>query len=148
MRVALDSSIIIYAEDMFTDQRRNVALELLATMPAESLVLPLQATGEALNWLVRKGKVPKILAVTRMARWLESYNSQATTLDVLDGAYELIADHDFQVWDAVILSASSEAGATILLSEDMQDGFRWRGVTIVNPFAATPHPLLLKILNF
>jgi hypothetical protein len=30
----------------------------------------------------------------------------------------------------------------LLLSEDLQDGFSWAGVTVTNPFAATCHPLL------
>ena len=35
----------------------------------------------------------------------------------------------------------------MLLSGDMQDGFVWRGVTVVNPFAATPHPMLVDLLR-
>lgn len=38
-------------------------------------------------------------------------------------------------------------GADLLLSEDLQDGFAWRGVTIVNPFADVPHPLLTALLR-
>jgi predicted nucleic acid-binding protein len=39
-----------------------------------------------------------------------------------------------------MLAAAAQAGCRLLLSEDMQDGFTWRGVTIRNPFAATPPP--------
>jgi hypothetical protein len=28
------------------------------------------------------------------------------------------------------------------LSEDLQEGFTWAGVTVVNPFASTQHALL------
>jgi predicted nucleic acid-binding protein len=52
-------------------------------------------------------------------------------------ATSLVEHHEFQVWDAVILAASAEAGAAVLLSEDMQHGFHWSGVTIVNPFVLT-----------
>ncbi len=35
----------------------------------------------------------------------------------------------------------------MLLSEDMQDGFVYRGVTVANPFAAALHPLLASVLE-
>jgi len=46
------------------------------------------------------------------------------------------------VWDALILSVAAENRCRLLLSEDLQDGFTWRGVTVANPFAMPLHPLL------
>jgi len=46
-----------------------------------------------------------------------------------------------------MISVASETGCRLLLSEDLQDGFTWRGVTIANPFAAQQHPLLGSLLN-
>ena len=37
--------------------------------------------------------------------------------------------------DAVILSAAAESGCRLLLSQDLQEGFTWNGVTVTNPFA-------------
>jgi predicted nucleic acid-binding protein len=63
-------------------------------------------------------------------------------------ASDLVADHQFAIWDAVILASASEAGCRLLLSEDMQDGFTWGGVTIANPFAPEPHKLLRGLLRY
>jgi predicted nucleic acid-binding protein len=52
-----------------------------------------------------------------------------------------------QFWDAMILSAAADAGCTLLLSEDMQNGFVARGVTVVNPLADAPHPRLAGLLG-
>ncbi|HZC22176.1 MAG TPA: VapC toxin family PIN domain ribonuclease, partial [Candidatus Binatia bacterium] len=49
-------------------------------------------------------------------------------------------------WDAIILSAAAEAGCRLLLSEDLQAGFTWNGVTVANPFAAKKHELLAELL--
>jgi predicted nucleic acid-binding protein len=38
------------------------------------------------------------------------------------------------------VSADADAGCTHLLSEDMMDGFIWRGCCVSNPFAAAAHP--------
>ena len=34
-----------------------------------------------------------------------------------------------------------------LFSEDMHDGFRWRGVTIINPFTDDPPPVVRELLS-
>lgn len=132
---------------MFQDPRREKTLALLKLIPPNRIVIPMQSAGETLNWLVKKGKVPKTLASERIANWLELYLSQPTTLTVMIAARDLISNHDFQVWDSIILAAAAEASADILISEDMQDGFTWRGVTIVNPFLSEPSPLLQKLIS-
>jgi predicted nucleic acid-binding protein len=65
----------------------------------------------------------------------------------MQAAADLATDHRLGIWDAVILSASSQAGCRLLLSEDLQDGFTWGGVTVVNPFAAERHALLEALLG-
>ena len=65
-----------------------------------------------------------------------------TTEIVLSRAVDVAVDHQLATWDAVVLAAAAEAGCRVLLSENMQDGFTWGGVTIVNPFAPSPHRLL------
>jgi predicted nucleic acid-binding protein len=47
---------------------------------------------------------------------------------------ELAVAHKFALWDAIMLAAAAASGCRVFLSEDMQDGFTWRGVTIRNPF--------------
>ena len=49
--------------------------------------------------------------------------------------------------DAMIAASVLDADCDTLWSEDMQDGFVWSGVTIVNPFAKSRHPLLETLLN-
>jgi predicted nucleic acid-binding protein len=47
----------------------------------------------------------------------------------------LIAERfGFRIYDSVILAAAIEAGCTMLLSEDMQDGQHVGSLTIRNPF--------------
>jgi predicted nucleic acid-binding protein len=47
----------------------------------------------------------------------------------------------------VILAAAAEADCRLLLSEDLQDGLSWRGVTVVDPFSGKKNELLKKALN-
>ena len=70
-----------------------------------------------------------------------------TLASTFSDAVDLATEHKLQIFHAIILTASAEAGCRLLLSEDMQDGFVWRGVTVVNPFVAVPHPLLADALR-
>lgn len=45
-----------------------------------------------------------------------------------------------------MLSAAADARCRLLLSEDLQEGFTWRGVTVTNQFRADKHPLLATVL--
>jgi predicted nucleic acid-binding protein len=147
MRIALDSNVMIYAEAASDDRRGQLALDLIEAIQAGDLLIPLQALGETLRWLITKGRVSREEAIERSSLWIAKYPSQETNLGVIRGAYELIGRHAFQSWDAIICSAASVGGARLLLSEDMQDGFRWRNVTIVNPFASPLSTVLQGILN-
>jgi predicted nucleic acid-binding protein len=145
---ALDSSILIYAEGADDDKRREIAASFIAHIGHNRIVLPVQAAGETLNWLVRKGGFSKNDAVTRIRQWLELCIPVAVTPKVFRAATSLVAEHDFQMWDAVIVASGAEAGATYLLSEDMQHGFGWSNIVILNPFIlsnAERHALATEI---
>lgn len=60
----------------------------------------------------------------------------------MSAAVDLATVHQISIWDAVILAAAVQAGCRLLLSEDLQHGFSWGGVTVVNPFIVPRHPLL------
>lgn len=138
---------MIYAEGEVDDPRVQTAKRLIETLPDKYIVIPCQCVGETLNWLVSKGRVEKPIAALRASRWTMRFSNQPTTPQVLSLAFELLTSHDLQVFDAIILAAASEAGAEFLLSEDMQDGFSWRGVTVVNPFAEPKTQLVEYIFN-
>lgn len=60
-------------------------------------------------------------------------------------AFEISATHQLQIWDALILAVAAESRCRLLLSEDFHDRFSWNGVTVVNPFAQAPSPLLERL---
>jgi predicted nucleic acid-binding protein len=51
------------------------------------------------------------------------------------------------MWDALVMAVAAENRCRIVLSEDLQHGFTWRGTTIVNPFLPDESPLLAAILS-
>ena len=147
MRIALDTNILVYAEGLNDDARRDAARELVARLPREETVLPLQALGELFRALTRKRRRAGDAARLSVLGWQDTFITLAASQDALLSAMDLACDHQFDIWDAVVVSTAAEADCRLLLSEDMQDGFVWRGLTIVNPFAAKRHPLLEAVLS-
>lgn len=146
MKVALDTNILAYAEGVNGSRMKRTALELIERLPAGSAVLPVQTLGELFRLLV--GKAGRSARDARFAilHWHNAFPLIDTSSAVLVAAIDLTVNR-FSIWDAVIVCAAAEAGCTLLLSEDMQDGFLWNGVTIVNPFAPARHPLLQALLD-
>jgi predicted nucleic acid-binding protein len=147
IRVALDTNILAYAEGLNGDARKQAALDLLLKLQQDLVVLPVQTLGELFNVLVRKAGRPPAAARAAIMSWRDSFQVVETTAKVVLSAADLAVQHQLGIWDAVILSGASEAGCRLLLSEDMQDGFTWGGVTVANPFAAPRHPLLDAMLH-
>jgi predicted nucleic acid-binding protein len=141
MLAALDSNVILYAEGFNDETRRRLTEAHIVMLGPKQISLSAQAIGEMVNAQIKQAKRSAEYAATRAKDWMIRHKIQDTTPKVLNEAFEIIERHNFQWWDAVILSAASNAGACVLLSEDMQSGFQWRKVTIVNPFLLNPTEL-------
>jgi len=150
IRIALDTNILAYAAgiDRSPDDEAKIrqARQVIAALAIHAtLVAPVQALGELFVVLQRgghsRGDARKIVLEFQEA--LGGADSAGATLA---SALDLSVDHEMQFWDSLILSAAVEAGCSLLLSEDMQDGLVVRGLTVVNPFAASIHRKLAQVL--
>jgi predicted nucleic acid-binding protein len=146
MRVALETNVLAYAEGARVI-RRNQTLELLERLPMDAIVLPAQALGELFHVLVRKASRQPTRAREAVLSWRDAYTVIDTSAAVIVNATDLASDHGLTIWDSVMLAASAEAECRLLLSEDFQEGFTWRGVTVTNPFATSLHPLFAALLR-
>ena len=146
MRVALDTNVLAYAEGANGVAMREKALKLIQRLPPGAIVLPAQTLGELFNVLVRKAKRRPVRAREAVLSWRDAYEVVETSASVIVSATDLASDHGLTIWDSVVLAASAESGCRLLLSEDLQEGFTWRGVTVTNPFAAAPHSILTALL--
>jgi predicted nucleic acid-binding protein len=147
VKVALDTNVLAYAEGINGAERRDAALSLIRRLPREAAVVPVQVLGELFNVLVRKGGKSRGDARDALLSWRDTFPVVETSPGVLLAATDLATDHQLGIWDAVILSAASQSGCRMLLSEDLQEGFTWAGVTVVNPFASPQHALLDVLLG-
>lgn len=144
MKIALDTNVLVYAEGVGDAARESAAIAIAASLPAGATYLPSQVLGELFNVLVRRG-FSRERARDAARDWHDTFSPIETTSSLVLAAMDLAVRHNLRVWDALILSAAAEADCSVLLSEDFQDGFSWNGVTVCNPFADTPHPLIAHL---
>jgi predicted nucleic acid-binding protein len=142
VRLALDTNVLAYAEGVNGTSRREASLELIRKLPPESIILPVQVLGELFNVLVRKAGRSRSDARAALLSWHDTFTVIETSAEIVLAAADLATAHQIGIWDAVIVSAASQAGCRLLLSEDLQQGFTWGGVTVVDPFASPRHALL------
>ena len=147
MKVALDTNVLAYAEGTNGAGMRAKAVTLIERLPGDAVVIPVQTLGELFNVLVRKAKRRPDRARAAVLGWKDAYETIETSGSVMVHAADLAADHGLTIWDAVVLAAAAEAGCRLLLSEDLQNGFTWRGVTVTNLFSDARHPLLDALLT-
>ena len=147
VKVAIDTNIIAYAEGLNDAERKSAATGLLRAIPRSSIVLPVQVLGELYHVLIRKGGWSRPDARDAVRRWYDSVALVTTSAAVFISALDLATDHRLSIWDSVIIAAAASADCGLLLSEDLQDGFGWHGVTVANPFATAQHPLLEALRN-
>ncbi len=146
MRLALDTNILAYAEGVNGAPRKKAALDIIEKLPAASTFLPVQVLGELFHVLVRKAGRSREQAREAILSWQDAFLLIETSPAVMLAATDLAAHHAVSIWDAVVLSAAAAAGCRLLLSEDLQSGFTWNGVTIANPFSPIKHELLAAVL--
>jgi predicted nucleic acid-binding protein len=141
--IALDTNILVYADSPDDlHGRYEKALNIIAAVSSLENCLPLQVLGEYLNVCRRKKKLEMAIAVERASSYVDLFETPTTAFIDLAEAGNLAQAFNLQFFDALILTVSRRAGATMLLSEDMHDGLEVGGLRIVNPFDAANQALL------
>jgi predicted nucleic acid-binding protein len=151
LRIAFDSNLLIYRAKVWRaegdrEKTARVSALVLALTENATIIIPHQVLGETYNAMLRYGYA-RADCRTTVLDWADQFETAASSETASRSAIDLSTDHKVQFWDALILSVAAEAGCSLLLSEDLQPGFSWRGVTVVNPLAETLDERLVRILD-
>jgi len=136
VRRFLDTNILVYAYDLNAPAKRAVALGLVErgwTVPGEAAI-SVQVLQELHVNLVKRG-VSQTEA-TRIVRDFADWPVVDNTLKLLQAALSEQARWKISLWDSTILAAARFSGASQLITEDLNHGQDYGGVTVLNPFLA------------
>lgn len=146
MSVTFDSNVLVYAFDDAAGRKHERARALIYEARDSSLILTAQALGEFLNVVRRKMPQHQDIVRDQADRLCALFPIIPTrAADMIRGA-DFARRHSLQYWDSVIWQVASAAGATALISEDMQDGLVLDGMMVINPFNAANDELVSLLL--
>lgn len=136
MPTFVDTNVLVYAHDASESQKHPVARAIVEGLWASrSGTLSTQVLQEF--YVVATRKLPEPMARSEAREIVALYSSwQLVRVDVemiLD-ATRLDESAGLAFWDALIIEAARRAGATRILSEDLQAGRAFDDIVVENPF--------------
>lgn len=131
----VDTNILIYGHDRSAGDKHDRASQLIQRLwDSGTAVLSTQVLQELCINLRRR--VSPALPVDEVRRLLQDYlaweivvNDAGSTLN----AFDLEVKYKISFWDALILQAAEDSGATVLYSEDLAAGQHYGNILVINP---------------
>jgi predicted nucleic acid-binding protein len=138
VEIFFDTNILLYAYDTDAGEKRARALALVAEAFKQPTryALSVQVLQEFFVNFIRKGQSDESAAtlIDDFSRW----HIIANTHDLFLNGLQARARWQLSLWDAMIVAAAEQAGATILYTEDLNHGQSYGNVRAINPFLAPP----------
>ena len=119
--------------------RRNIAIDIVDAIGPDRILLPMQAAGETVNWLIRKGGLTRPQAVERISWWMD----RMKFLPVEVAAFRSALRHGRAPSLAALgcrhpRRQRGSAERNVFCPKTCSMALHWNGVTIVNPFGLSP----------
>ena len=137
MKTFFDTNVLVYAFDVDAPAKRKKAALLLSERAAAGEVLiSTQVLQEFYVAVTRKLAQPLAEEAALVAtRELTAFPIINVDANLVLAAIRSSREHRISFWDALIVEAARSGGASVLYSEDFNDGQRFDGAMVKNPFA-------------
>jgi predicted nucleic acid-binding protein len=137
-RIFIDSNVFLYAADEGIALKSARSGDWLRYLLQAGLgVANLQVLNEVTNVLIKRGGM-RPEAVFSIVDGYALFGSGAINVATVAAARIIHFENGYSWWDCLLLASAIELQCRLFLSEDMQDGHRIRGLTIINPFLHSP----------
>jgi predicted nucleic acid-binding protein len=132
----LDTNVLVYAFEKGDTSKKQVARQLLRRLTnTGSLCLSTQVLQELFVTLTRKAARPSTTEeATTILDNLAQWPVIVIDYPAIRAAADLSKRARLSFWDALVVVAASCSGASVLYTEDLNDGQEILGVRITNPF--------------
>ena len=137
-----DSNIWLYrllidpeCNDAAERRKRNLAAALTSR---ENILISTQIINEVCSVLSKKAKISEIQIREIIQEFYDGCVVIQLDRNIILRASELRTQYSFSFWDSLIVASALAADASILYSEDMQDGLIISNqLTLINPFRSS-----------
>lgn len=135
----VDTNVLIYAHDVDAKAKHDVAKNALRELWSQRTgLLSMQVLQEFYVNVTRKIASPLPKDAARLVVNTYSIWCMETTAAEIAAAFRIEDETHIDFWDALIVASAAKAGATRLLSEDLNAQQIIAGVRVENPFSALP----------
>ena len=137
-KVFLDTNILVYAYDVSSGSKHDVARNIVADLwNLRTGVLSIQVLQELFVTVTKKIPKPLDVKTTRdIVRDFLLWEVVDNDGELMMAAMDVQMKYHYAFWDSLIIAAAIKSGASILITEDLNNGRIIEGVLIKNPFVA------------
>jgi len=137
-KVFLDTNILVYAYDISSGSKHDVARNIVADLwNFRTGVLSIQVLQELFVTVTKKIPKPLDVKTTRdIVRDFLLWEVVDNDGELMMAAMDVQMKYHYAFWDSLIIAAAIKSGASILMTEDLNNGRIIEGVLIKNPFVA------------
>jgi predicted nucleic acid-binding protein len=138
MKAFIDTNIFVYAQDNSDKAKTKIAQEIIAKLFLEKRgFISTQVIQEFCNVFLKKSEKP--LQPNDIAEIIDELLvpllAHTPDSSFYKRAISIYSKFSLSFYDSLVVQAAIDLKCELLYSEDMQNGARYSGVTIVNPFA-------------
>lgn len=143
--VFVDTNVLVYARDRADEAKQRRATEWMAALwDGANGRLSVQVLQEYYVTLTRKLDPPRARDEARDdVLSLGTWNPVIPDAAVMERAWDVEDRYGLSWWDSLIVAAALSAGCRWLLTEDLQDGQDFFGLTVVDPCKHLPAEILV-----
>ena len=131
----VDTNVVLYAVSREPDEgsKAERANEIL---DARDVAFSVQVLQEFYTQATRDSRQNRLThdQATGIVQTLQLFPTQDTTVALVLAAMETKQRFGISYWDAAIIEAARRLDCPVVLSEDLNDGQDYAGVTVENPF--------------
>ena len=149
--VFVDTNVFVYRHDSSDPSKQSRAEQWIALLASRrSGRLSFQVLQELYATLTRRRLNFDRSQAREIVELLTEWRPVAVNRALLDRAWLLESRHLLSWWDALIVAVAQTCGCKVLLTEDLQHGYEFDEVRVVDPFASpdrTPEEVLESLAS-
>jgi predicted nucleic acid-binding protein len=144
VKIFIDSNVLLYSRDKDSEEKSSTSNTWIsAAVKAGAARTNLQVLNEVTNVMLRKRRDLPNEAVFSAVDEIRFLGQSPVTEVTVRQARTIRQKTSYSWWDCLLLASALELGCTHFLSEDLADGQKIEGLTIIDPFAHSPDQILI-----
>lgn len=135
-KIFLDTNILVYAYDVSAGAKHSIAVAIVKDLWNNGRgMASTQVLQEFFVTITKKIARPlDVITAREIVKDFLKWKTVVINGEIILDAIDIHREYKYSFWDSVIISSAIDGGAGALLSEDLSDKHKIKGIVIKNPF--------------